>query len=209
MKRLLIVCALALMLALPSLAAASGHVTWIRTYNPAAGEFPEGIAVDKQGNIFVTMAPIGQIRKISPQGTETLFHQFPAGAAADRLGGGRSGQRLRRRFCAGSRSRRGLAHRSGWRVRLAPAGNREDLLAQWPGFRQAGQSLRNRHLCAELPAAGRRHLAYSPPSAKPNFGFRTRPFWVDWAGFPATHRWGPTASPSATTASMSPARRRA
>jgi sugar lactone lactonase YvrE len=80
MKRLLIVCALALMLALPSLAAASGHVTWIRTYNPAAGEFPEGIAVDKQGNIFVTMAPIGQIRKISPQGTETLFYQFPAGA---------------------------------------------------------------------------------------------------------------------------------
>ena len=80
MKRLLIVCALAAMLALPSLAAASGHVTWIRTYDPAAGEFPEGIAVDKQGNIFVTMAPLGQIRKISPQGTETLFYQFPAGA---------------------------------------------------------------------------------------------------------------------------------
>lgn len=80
MKRLLVVCALALMLALPSLAAASGHVTWIRTYDPAEGEFPEGIAVDKQGNIFVTMAPIGEIRKISPQGTETLFYQFPAGA---------------------------------------------------------------------------------------------------------------------------------
>ena len=66
---------------LPSLAAASGPVVWIRTYNPAAGEFPEGIAVDKQGNIFVSMAPIGQIRKISPEGTETLFYQLPAGAA--------------------------------------------------------------------------------------------------------------------------------
>ena len=81
MKRLLIVCALALMLALPSLAAASGPVMWIQTYDPTAGEFPEGIAVDKQGNVFVSMAPIGQIRKISPEGTETLFYQFPAGAA--------------------------------------------------------------------------------------------------------------------------------
>ncbi|HSN75234.1 MAG TPA: SMP-30/gluconolactonase/LRE family protein, partial [Anaerolineae bacterium] len=79
MKRSLVMCALALMLALPSLAAASGPVMWIQTYDPAAGEFPEGIAVDKQGNVFVSMAPIGQIRKISPEGTETLFYQFPPG----------------------------------------------------------------------------------------------------------------------------------
>jgi sugar lactone lactonase YvrE len=77
MKRSLVVCALALMLALPSLAAASGQVTWIRTYDPAAKEFPEGIAIDKQGNIFVSMAQLGQIRKISPDGTETVFYQFP------------------------------------------------------------------------------------------------------------------------------------
>lgn len=77
MKRALLVCVLALMLVLPSLAAASGHITWVRTYNPAIGEFPEGIAIDNQGNIFVSMAPIGQIRKISPDGTETLFYQFP------------------------------------------------------------------------------------------------------------------------------------
>jgi sugar lactone lactonase YvrE len=81
MKRSLVICALALMLALPSLAAASGPVMWIQTYDPAAGEFPEGIAVDKQGNVFVSMAPLGQIRKISPEDTETLFYQFPAGAA--------------------------------------------------------------------------------------------------------------------------------
>jgi sugar lactone lactonase YvrE len=68
------------MLVLPSLAAANGHVTWIWTYDPAAGQFPEGIAVDKQGNIFVSMAQLGQIRKISPDGTESLFYQFPAGA---------------------------------------------------------------------------------------------------------------------------------
>lgn len=65
----------------PSLAVASGQVTWVRIYNPDAGEFPEGIAVDNQGNVFVSMAQIGQIRKISPDGTETLFYQLPAGAA--------------------------------------------------------------------------------------------------------------------------------
>jgi sugar lactone lactonase YvrE len=73
-------CALTLMLVLPSLAAASGHVTPVRIYNPALGEFPEGIAVDKQGNVFVSMAPLGQIRKISPDSTQTLFYQLPAGA---------------------------------------------------------------------------------------------------------------------------------
>ena len=80
MKRLLIVCALALALVLPNLTAASAPISWVWTYDPAASEFPEGIAVDKQGNVFVTMAPLGEIRKISPQGTETLFYQFPAGA---------------------------------------------------------------------------------------------------------------------------------
>ncbi len=37
MKRSVLVCALALVLVLPSLAAASGPVTWMQTYNPAVG----------------------------------------------------------------------------------------------------------------------------------------------------------------------------
>lgn len=80
MKRSLVVVLLALMLVLPSLVAASGQLTWIRTYNPGALEFPEGIAVDKQGNLFVSIAPLGQIRKISPNGVETLFYEFPLGS---------------------------------------------------------------------------------------------------------------------------------
>lgn len=80
MKRSLVVVSLALMLVLPSLVAASSEVTWVRTYNPSALEFPEGIAVDKQGNLFVSIAPLGQIRKISPEGVETLFYQFPVGS---------------------------------------------------------------------------------------------------------------------------------
>jgi sugar lactone lactonase YvrE len=81
MKRSFFVWVLALTLVLPSLAVASAPVTWVRTYDPNAFEFPEGIAIDKQGNIFVSLAPIGQIRKISPEGTETLFYQLPVGAA--------------------------------------------------------------------------------------------------------------------------------
>jgi sugar lactone lactonase YvrE len=76
MRSSFVVCALAVMLALSSPAAASGNLTWIRTYDPGAGEFPEGIAIDKQGNIFVSMAQLGEIRKIDPDGAETLFYRF-------------------------------------------------------------------------------------------------------------------------------------
>ncbi len=46
------------------------------TYDPAAGEFPEGIAVDKSGNIYVSLDGLGQVRKISPDGSESLFVDF-------------------------------------------------------------------------------------------------------------------------------------
>jgi sugar lactone lactonase YvrE len=73
------VCALALMLVLPGLAAASYPITWVWTYDPAVGQLPSGLAVDKVGNVFVTLQQLGQVRKISPDGTETLFYQFPSG----------------------------------------------------------------------------------------------------------------------------------
>jgi sugar lactone lactonase YvrE len=66
-------------LILPSLAAAQAQVAWVKEYNPALGELPEGIAVDRQGNIYVSFAPLGQVRKISPDGTESLLYQFPEG----------------------------------------------------------------------------------------------------------------------------------
>ena len=77
MKRSLVVCALALMLALPSLAAASGPVMWIQTYDPAAGEFPEGIAVDKQGNVFVSMAPSARSVRSAPRARKRCSTSFP------------------------------------------------------------------------------------------------------------------------------------
>lgn len=80
MRRSILICVLALLLVLPNLAAAGGPIDWVKAYDPAAGELPEGIAIDKVGNIFVSMSPIGQVRKIGRDGAEKLFYQFDEGA---------------------------------------------------------------------------------------------------------------------------------
>jgi sugar lactone lactonase YvrE len=65
MKRVLAVAACLLAL-IPSVAGASAHVETLITFNPAAGELPEGVAVDKVGNVFVSLAPLGQLIKLEP-----------------------------------------------------------------------------------------------------------------------------------------------
>ena len=71
-------------------ATASGHVQGVISYDPSLGELPEGVAVDKTGNIFVSLDPLGQLRKISPDGTETLYADFGSpgalGLATDAIG---------------------------------------------------------------------------------------------------------------------------
>jgi hypothetical protein len=53
---------------------ASNHVRTVVSFDLAAGEFPEGVAVDKRGNIFVRLiAPVSEIRKVRPDGTQTLL----------------------------------------------------------------------------------------------------------------------------------------
>jgi sugar lactone lactonase YvrE len=52
-------------------------------------ELPEGLAVDSQGNAYVSMIASGEIRKIAPDGTQAKFAQVPpmaAGMAADAAG---------------------------------------------------------------------------------------------------------------------------
>ena len=47
------------------------------SFDPTAGEFPEGIAVDKVGNVFVAFDdPRGEIRKFTPRGGESLLADF-------------------------------------------------------------------------------------------------------------------------------------
>ena len=50
-----------------------GQLETVVLYDPWIGELPEGIAVDKVGTLFVTLAPLGQIRKIAPDGSESVF----------------------------------------------------------------------------------------------------------------------------------------
>ena len=71
-------------------AGASGHVQTFVSFDPAAGEFPEGIAVDKYGNVYVSMTELDQIWKIDPSGTVLVEidvpGEGPAGLAVDAAG---------------------------------------------------------------------------------------------------------------------------
>jgi sugar lactone lactonase YvrE len=51
-------------------------VKTIATFDPAAGELPEGIAVDKVGNMYFTFDPLGEVWKIRPGGTPSLLKAF-------------------------------------------------------------------------------------------------------------------------------------
>jgi sugar lactone lactonase YvrE len=79
---LVVVFLVTLSLALPmAVHSQDGELATVETvvaFNPEAGELPEGIAVDAQGNVYVALSPLGQIRKIAPDGTETLFASLPS-----------------------------------------------------------------------------------------------------------------------------------
>jgi sugar lactone lactonase YvrE len=58
-----------------ALAGAAVNVQVVVDYDPALGELPEGVAVDKRGDVFTSISPLGQVRKISRDGTESLLAQ--------------------------------------------------------------------------------------------------------------------------------------
>ena len=56
-------------------------------YDLAAGEQPEGVAVDKRGDVYVSLAPLGQVWRVDRDGTERMLAQVvPAGAGNGVLG---------------------------------------------------------------------------------------------------------------------------
>ncbi|NIS45754.1 MAG: hypothetical protein GWN61_07000 [candidate division Zixibacteria bacterium] len=84
-----------------SVVSAVDQVEVVKTFNAAEGQLPEGIILDKSGNIFVTLgAPsfagggLGEVWRISPDGTETtILAEFdypgvsgPAGIVVDAPG---------------------------------------------------------------------------------------------------------------------------
>jgi sugar lactone lactonase YvrE len=58
------------------IAGAQVDVEVVVDYDPAAGELPEGVAVDKRGEVFVSVSPLGQVRKVDRDGSETLLAQL-------------------------------------------------------------------------------------------------------------------------------------
>jgi sugar lactone lactonase YvrE len=52
----------------------------------APGEQPEGVAVDKRGDVFVTFPALGEVRKVDPSGSESLYATLPASAGFGPLG---------------------------------------------------------------------------------------------------------------------------
>jgi sugar lactone lactonase YvrE len=89
-----IVAILAFALVLGSgVAQASVPIETVVSFNPAAGEFPEGVAVDVKGTAYVSLInPIAEIRKIARSGTQSVLAHFdvpgigPLGLAVDAPG---------------------------------------------------------------------------------------------------------------------------
>lgn len=78
-------------------ASASGELEVMKSFNAANNEHPEGIAIDKTGNIYVSLGlpgfaggNSGEIWRISPDGTEAVLLEFDvppaAGLAVDATG---------------------------------------------------------------------------------------------------------------------------
>jgi sugar lactone lactonase YvrE len=93
--RLRVILALTAVTALlvPTAPASAAQIETIASFDPAAGELPEGVAMDARGNIFVSLtAPVSEIRKFAPNGEETTLASLglggfgPLGLAVDAQG---------------------------------------------------------------------------------------------------------------------------
>ena len=69
----LIVLAVAALLVPATVAGAAVTTEVVVDYDPALGQLPEGVAVDKRGDVYVSIAPLGQVRKVDRAGTESLL----------------------------------------------------------------------------------------------------------------------------------------
>ena len=69
----LIVLAVAALLVPATVAGAAVTTEVVVDYDPALGQLPEGVAVDKRGDVYVSIAPLGQVRKVDRAGTESLI----------------------------------------------------------------------------------------------------------------------------------------
>jgi sugar lactone lactonase YvrE len=76
-------------LVVPAAGVAAGHAELVATFDADAGELSEGVAVDKTGNVFVSLAPLGQLLKFAPGSSDyEVFGSIPGftGEGAGLLG---------------------------------------------------------------------------------------------------------------------------
>lgn len=84
-------CLLAIAFCSLSFAAAAGlGLERTLTFDPKLGEVPEGIAIDARGNLYVSLTPLGQLRRIAPSGEQKVILELGmpglTGIALDRYG---------------------------------------------------------------------------------------------------------------------------
>lgn len=63
----------------PASARGSAVAEEVVSFDPAAGELPEGIAIDRRGTIYVGLAPLGQVRRITADGAQSVLATLPNG----------------------------------------------------------------------------------------------------------------------------------
>ncbi|HEX2273452.1 MAG TPA: SMP-30/gluconolactonase/LRE family protein [Acidimicrobiales bacterium] len=69
-----------------STAVATGSVQRIVSFDASAGELPESLAVDRRGTIYVSLAPIGQVRAVAADGGQRVVATLPVGSGFGALG---------------------------------------------------------------------------------------------------------------------------
>lgn len=50
-----------------------GEVESVLSLDGGAGEFPEGIAVDRRGNVYFTLSPLAQVVRLAPDGESSIY----------------------------------------------------------------------------------------------------------------------------------------
>jgi sugar lactone lactonase YvrE len=81
--------AVAALLVPAAVAGAAVDIEPVVVYDPAAGELPEGVAIDKRGDVFVSLNPLGQVRKVGRDGSQSTLATLPGevvGLAVDAPG---------------------------------------------------------------------------------------------------------------------------
>ena len=82
--RICLAIAAAALLVPAAVAGAAVESVVVVDYDLAAGEQPEGVAVDKRGDVYVSLAPLGQVWSIDRDGTRGCLRRscLPAPVAA-------------------------------------------------------------------------------------------------------------------------------